>query len=263
MAWYSDEQWEYMQDCKDKSITARSARKTRSHCGKGGKVKLPSDYMTKKELKSMNGECKSYRLNSPMSWEEFKSMPDDLKVVYVKALREKYNVPNNALAEMFGVSGPVVSRYFDKLGLGVGKAAASSKKYWNKEAFLAWRNGVKIEDVKVEEEEPEVEEDNTPEVVVEETDFPENEEEQAVDEILDLCAKLVEDRSEEIRDIEPAGPIISTNYHLPVIPMKGTITFHNNFADEALETMKCILSNARVSLTISWECAFEDEEVSR
>lgn len=256
MAWYSDEQWEYMQDCKDKSITARSAKNTRSHCGRGGKVKLPSDYMTKKELKSMNGECKSYRLNSPMSWEEFKSMPDDLKVVYIKALREKYNVPNTALAEMFDISSSMLSRYLKRLGLAEGKSSSISKRSWNKEAFLAWRNGVKVDTTKAEEETPVVE-----------TDIPESEEEKTVDEVLDLCAKLVENRGEEIHALKPSEPIldpvISTNYNMPVIPKKGTITFQNNFADEALETIKCILSNARVNLAISWECEFEDSEVER
>lgn len=46
MAWYSDEEYAYRQDCKEKAITARSARYKRTHCGKGGAVKFPSDYMT-------------------------------------------------------------------------------------------------------------------------------------------------------------------------------------------------------------------------
>ena len=255
MAWYSDEQWEYMQDCKDKSITARSAKNTRSHCGRGGKVKLPSDYMTKKELKSMNGECKSYRLNSPMSWEEFKSMPDDLKVVYIKALREKYNVPNTALAEMFGICGPTLSRYFDTLGLSVGKAAAASKKTWEKEAFLAWRNGVKVE---------EAEKKYGDELIRMSNEFVEaakaaESAATAFNEVTDALVDIKDD-PHALQPVEPVlAPTISTNYHMPVIPKKGTITFQNNFADEALETIKCILSNARVSMAISWECVSEDE----
>lgn len=255
MAWYSDEQWEYMQDCKDKSITARSAKNTRSHCGRGGKVKLPSDYMTKKELKSMNGECKSYRLNSPMSWEEFKSMPDDLKVVYIKALREKYNVPNTALAEMFGICGPTLSRYLDTLGLSVGKAAAASKKTWEKEAFLAWRNGVKVE---------EAEKKYGDELIRMSNEFVEaakaaESAATAFNEVTDALVDIKDD-PHALQPVEPVlAPTISTNYHMPVIPKKGTITFQNNFADEALETIKCILSNARVSMAISWECVSEDE----
>lgn len=274
MAWYSDEQWEYMQDCKDKSITARSAKNTRSHCGRGGKVKLPSDYMTKKELKSMNGECKSYRLNSPMSWEEFKSMPDDLKVVYIKALREKYNVPSTALAEMFGICGPTLSRYLKCLGLAEGKSSSISKRSWNKEAFLAWRNGVKVEETEKKYGDELIRMSNEfveAAKAAEETDIPENEEEKDVDKILDsnamtetvgtlndLIGKTIDTYPDGLT-INCAGPLTFVRHHMPVIPKSGTMTFNNNLADDALDTIKTILSNVRVNLTVSWECAFEEE----
>ena len=148
MAWMSDEKYTYIQDCKKKKSVAASAFKARTHCGKGGRVKLPSDYLSKKELKAMNGECKSYRLNAPMPWAEFKSMPDDLKVCYIKGLREKFNVPVRALAEMFNVSAPVVSAYLKCLGLAEGKGASASKRLWNKEGFLAWLHGADPDAVK-------------------------------------------------------------------------------------------------------------------
>lgn len=46
----TDEKYEFLQDCRDKKITARSARSTRTHCGKGGAVKFPSDYMSKRRF---------------------------------------------------------------------------------------------------------------------------------------------------------------------------------------------------------------------
>ena len=82
-----DETYVFIQDVKEKKTTARSARHTRTHCGRGGRVRLPSDNLSKKELMKMSGECKSYRLNSPMSWDEFKAMPDDIKITYIKLLR--------------------------------------------------------------------------------------------------------------------------------------------------------------------------------
>ena len=274
MAWYSDEQWDYMQDCKDKSITARSARSTRSHCGKGGRVKLPSDFMTKKELKSMNGECKSYRLNSPMSWEEFKSMPDDLKVVYIRALREKYNTPDKYIAEMFGVGRPTLCNYFKGLGLNTGSASAASKQTWNKEAFLAWRNGVKLEETEKKYGDELIRMSNEfveAAKAAEETDIPESEEEKIVDEILDsnamtetvgtlneLIGKTIDTYPDGLT-INCAGPLAFVGHHMPVIPESGTMTFNNNLADDALDTIKTILSNVRVNLTISWECVFEEE----
>ncbi len=82
-----DEKYVYFQELKEKKVTGYSARKKRSHCGKGGRVKLPSDYLTKKELKNMSGECRSYRMNSPMKWHEFKAMPKDCSLLISRHLR--------------------------------------------------------------------------------------------------------------------------------------------------------------------------------
>lgn len=140
MAWLSDEQYVLMQDTGDKKITARSARHTRTHCGKGGAVKFPSDYLTKGQIKKMSGECKSYKMNEPMTWVEFKSMPDDLKILYIKSLREKFNVPCNAIADMFGVVPTTLNAWIKCLGISEGKSSGG-KRTWDKEGFYAWRSG--------------------------------------------------------------------------------------------------------------------------
>lgn len=137
-----DETYAFIQDVKDKKITARSARSTRTHCGKGGKVRLPSDNLSKKELEKMNGECKSYRLNAPMTKEEFQSMPDDLKATYIKLLRSKYAIPDTQLGKAMGYPQQTFAKIVKKLGLGEGSASGGKKKVWDKEGFFAWWNGV-------------------------------------------------------------------------------------------------------------------------
>ncbi len=134
-----DEEFVYKSDVRDKAITARSARKTRTHCGKGGRVRFPSDNLSKKELQKMNGEVKSYRLNSPMNWAEFKSMPDDLKVVYIQALRNKYDVSNKHLSIALGWPHASLDKVVKKLGLNTGKRGNYA---WDKEGFYAWASGV-------------------------------------------------------------------------------------------------------------------------
>lgn len=136
MSRMSYEQRMFIQDSKEKKSTAQGARHTRTHCGKGGAVRLPSDYMTEKEKKAMSGECKTYRLNAPMTWQEFKDLPDDLKVDYIKALRQKYNVPDNAIAEMLGVKNNTLCMVFNKLHLNRG--AGKGPRSWDKEAFYIW-----------------------------------------------------------------------------------------------------------------------------
>ena len=99
----TNEKYEFLLDCHEKAITARSARNRKRYPGKKGPVKLPSDYMSEKEIEALNGECKTYRLGAPMSWDEFSKMPDDLKAMYIKSLREKFNVPDEELAASMGV----------------------------------------------------------------------------------------------------------------------------------------------------------------
>ena len=139
-----DEEYVFRQESRDRALVARSARNRRTHCGKGGRVKLPSDYMTKKELQNMNGEVAVYRLNEPMSWKEFKAMPDEHKETYIKIIRNKWNPPDSRIAEMFGISKFMMSNEMVRLGLNRGKASYSG---WDEEGFLRWAHGVPAEAV--------------------------------------------------------------------------------------------------------------------
>lgn len=242
MAWYSDEEYLFRQDCIDKKITARSARNTRTHNGKRGAVKFPSDFMSRKELKAMNGACVSYRMNSPISWEEFKTWPDEHKVTYVKLLREKFNVPNTALAEMFNVSSPMLCKYFKCWGLSQGNPV---KRTWDKEGFLAWRSGAKsdvvsssetpVEEVTVVTDETPVEEVPvvTDEIPVEEVAVVTDEETDGsnIDDILDICNKIVT---------------------RPIIPVMGEMTFEGS-VNNILRAVNSILGEGNVRLTVKWE----------
>lgn len=139
----TDEKYVFVQDVREKKITARSARNTRTHNGKRGAVRFPSDNLSRKELNAMNGEVKSYKLNSPMTWSEFEAMPDDCKVIYIKALRQKYGVSDSALATMFGCSQVTVSKEMRRIGLGLGRNTKKEKPF-DKEGWLAWVNGVPV-----------------------------------------------------------------------------------------------------------------------
>lgn len=94
----TEERLDFFDDCKDKAFTARSARNRRGMTGKGGAVRMPSDSLTNKQRESLHGECKTYHLGKPMSWDTFKGMPNDLKKMYIQKLRKNYNVPDEELA---------------------------------------------------------------------------------------------------------------------------------------------------------------------
>lgn len=139
----TDEKYTFVEDLREKKKTATGAHHKRTHCGKGGAVKFPSDFMTKKEIMAMNGEVKAYKLNDPMTWAEFKKMPDDIRITYIKALREKFNVSDQKIAQMFGVDQKSVSIENRRLGI---PSPVRGRRVWGKEGdWYAWVNGVKLE----------------------------------------------------------------------------------------------------------------------
>lgn len=144
----------FRHDCRMKKVVAASARYRRSHTGKGGKVRLPSDNLTKKELEKMNGECKVYRLNEPMTWEQFKQMPDDMKIAYIKALRETYNAPTKEIIKMLGVSSYTYGETLRRLGI---SEPTGTRRTVSSEWFK-WLDGNKGEEPE-EETKPVVEDD--------------------------------------------------------------------------------------------------------
>lgn len=222
MSYLPDEQWLMIKDSIDKKNIARSSRNKRTHCGKGGSVKFPSDYMTKKELKAMNGEVKSYRLNDPMTWKEFKKLPDDIKVAYIKSLREKYAVPDKDLAEAMGINSGSFGKSMRDLGLGLGKGAAarSSKKWPGTPKALEFKE---FWYGPVEPAEPSIdicEEETTP----------------------------VQDNMEYTNE----APVTTESLKKAYAPTYGTLTFDCK-AEDALDMVKAILAGKIVHMTIAWD----------
>lgn len=238
--WMSDEKYTYVQDCKEKKSIARSARHARTHCGKGGSVKLPSDFKTRKELNAMNGECKSYRMNDPMTWAEFKELPDDLKVQYINKLRERFNVPDREIAKVFDVGFNTIYRWFKTLGLCKGMGSGNKVIKWDEAGWNAWLNG-ETNETTVENPSEEPCEPVEEEIV----DIPEAE--NCPEE---TCTYAAECPEKMIRD---AGPIAFAGNSVPVIPKSGSMTFEGNDVDDILKSIKTMLSGVRVNLTVSWE----------
>jgi hypothetical protein len=227
-----DEEYVFFSDSREKAITARSAHATRTHCGRGGKVRLPSDNLTKKELQKMNGEVKSYRLNDPMKWDEFKSMPDDLKITYIKLLRQKFNAPGNHIAKMMGINTCSYSQEISRLGISEGKNCRGKCTKWDKEGFFAWWHGV----------------DELPTPVPEE---PTQEEKEAI--FFGEAKGFVEDdlpfdfipiQADDSAPIPLGIPVTAT-------PCNGSMQFKCP-ADQALNTLAQLLGNTNCAISIMW-----------
>jgi hypothetical protein len=217
----TDEKYVFQTDCREKKRTASGAFHKRTHAGKGGAVKFPSDYMTRKELNAMNGEPKSYNLNSPMTWAEFKELPDDIKVMYIKLIREKFRVSDSTIFRMMGVSQAAGQRHFAKLGLGMGKGGKPVNS--DMDGWCKWINGIK------EAEKEGVLPDVLPELV--------NQPEEVADvEAVEESVEVVEERTQ----LKSA------------VPEYGQLDFECN-ASAALQMVDQILQDANVKITVVWK----------
>ncbi len=78
----------YFDDIREKKSIKNSASK-KNRTGRGP-IRFHHDYLTKKELEAMNGECKTYDMKHFYTWQEFKSMPEHIQTEYLNYIINKY-----------------------------------------------------------------------------------------------------------------------------------------------------------------------------
>lgn len=258
MALMPDEQYVMISDSIEKKKIAHSSHNRKTHCGKGGRVKFPSDYLSKKELKAMNGEVKSYNLNKPMTWEEFRSMPQDLQIMYIKKLRNEFGVPDSVLGKAMGVCKSSFSKAMRDLNLSLGKGAGATGKQWmNSEKsskFYEYWN--KFENKKEDAIEEESAEDNAE--VAEEMDISEEKSNDYTMDDIDIsemdCSadELFHYGTKYNSGRYPNTTVgrVDESEHITV-PTGGRLSFDCKF-DDAVKVLESILSGTNVRLNVDW-----------
>ena len=261
MALMPDEQYVMISDSIEKKKIAHSSHNRKTHCGKGGRVKFPSDYLSKKELKAMNGEVKSYNLNRPMTWEEFRSMPQDLQIMYIKKLRNEFGVPDSVLGKAMGICRSSFSKAMRDLNLSIGKGAGATGRQWlNSEKSSKfseyWNKFENKKEDAIEEESAKDEAEH-----VEETDISED--------FAQIGTYIAENESSTKITNDPITiPEPSQSYYLAhdldkyavsstnepshiTIPTGGRLSFDCKF-DDAVKVLESILSGTNVRLNVDW-----------
>lgn len=132
----TDEKYTFITDVAEKKRIARGAFNKRTHNGKGGKVRFPSDYLSNKERNKMNGEVREYRMNSPITYAEFKKYPYDLKKKYIQRLRDMFDVSNTDIAAMMGVKAKTLNSALVKIDASGGRRGKRKADYV---AFEKWK----------------------------------------------------------------------------------------------------------------------------
>ena len=242
MALLPDEQYVMISDSIEKKKIARSSHNRKTHCGKGGRVKFPSDYLSKKELKAMNGVVKSYNLNKPMTWKEFRSMPQDLQIMYIKKLRNEFGVPDIVLGKAMGICKSSFSKAMSDLNLSLGRSAGAKGKQWldseKSLKFSKYWNKFENKEGVVEEESIEDEAE-----AVEEMDISEEKSN-------DYTTDNTVDISEINYGVGVTVDHIAESEHI-AIPTGGRLSFDCKF-DDAVKVLESILSGTNVRLNVDW-----------
>ena len=81
-----DEVFEFISDIKEKKQTATGYRHKVRNTG----CKLPFEFMKKKELNALSGECITRDLSKPIPWKEFIKLPKDVQPEQLEAWANCY-----------------------------------------------------------------------------------------------------------------------------------------------------------------------------
>ena len=205
----------------------------------------------------MNGDVKSYNLNRPMTWKQFRSMPQDLQIMYIKKLRNDFGVPDIVLGKAMGICKSSFSKAMSDLNLSLGKSAGAKGKQWldSEKSFKFFKYWNKFNNEKT------VEEDSVEDEaeVVEETDISkEIPNDYIMDDTIDVsemdCGadELFHYGTKYISERYPSTTVdhIVEPEHI-AIPTGGRLSFDCKF-DDAVKVLESILSGTNVRLNVDW-----------
>lgn len=82
-----------------------NGRAVYSRANRGGSksCRLPSDNLSKAQIKKMNGDVITLQMNKPIGWKEFKKYSTDLQREYLENLVKNYGARQADIANMFGL----------------------------------------------------------------------------------------------------------------------------------------------------------------
>jgi hypothetical protein len=103
-------------DAMQKKRIAQGARHKKNGSKSHG-CTLPSDLLTEAQKRKLNGPVVTLKLDEPMTWKDFKALPEDKRRLYLERLKELYQPSCSMLGQMFGVTEPAVSRQLSRLGV--------------------------------------------------------------------------------------------------------------------------------------------------
>lgn len=107
----------FEQDVREKRRIAAGAHHKKRR-GRG--CTLPSDCLTPTQLRRLNGNVRTYRLDQPLRYEAVLALPEDLRREYLVRLRDGYRADADMLSEMLAVSRQRTEELLERCGIAPG-----------------------------------------------------------------------------------------------------------------------------------------------
>lgn len=107
----TNEAYVFNETNRERAILKRSACHKKGG-SKSKSCKLGVDKMSQKQIEAMHGPVKSWKMTEFYTWDEFKSMPEDIQVEYLNYLVDTYHVSVGAIeSKLFNLSAGCVYKY--------------------------------------------------------------------------------------------------------------------------------------------------------
>jgi hypothetical protein len=91
----------YYQDLAERRRTARGSHNKKR--GGGKTVNLPSDGLSLKEVREINGTPTTYKMGEPVRFSDFEKWPEDIQAEYLQGVQTKYKANLTDFAHMLGL----------------------------------------------------------------------------------------------------------------------------------------------------------------
>lgn len=136
-----DEEFVMKEDIRERKQMAIGAK----HMNRRGKgpINMGVEYKSDKEINEMHGEVKTYDLSKPISYNEFKEMPADLRGEYFRALFEKHGATSTRIMAWWKISSKTVTflRRQYKVPSTAGKGRDKNKETERTKAWMEFMEG--------------------------------------------------------------------------------------------------------------------------
>lgn len=120
----------------------RIAQGAKHKVGRRSGCTLPSDSLTEAQKRKLNGPVVTLKLDEPMSWKDFKALPEDKRRLYAEHIKELYNPSWKQWGQMFHTHPNTVRQHFIRYTITDARGWGASTTRADRARWDAFCNGV-------------------------------------------------------------------------------------------------------------------------